>query len=403
MTVKKKGLLALLYCLAFLSTCVKATEELGLAWMKGVPLQGTSMAAAVGDASGCTFVAGDTAGDWGQGIPTPGQRDGYLRKYSPDGDLMWVYRLATEHRDSVSCLTLDAQGNCYVGGQTDGSLAPTLIQDARDTQQDAFLAKVSSEGRCLWIRQFGSMGADGACRIQLDQKGNCYVAGNTSGCIDGAAEERKGQFPFVAKFDSTGQLVWINQVRDSHAQTGLGVGVDANGTVALAGAPGYLATFDANGILIETWPLEHQSLRLIDACVDDLGHVYLAGEMGWWARVIQYDLKGQETWSRRFRKNGWSVAKSMVLCPDGSHDMVTAGCQGGPSGGRSCQAFLRRYAQSGELVSIFASPEGYCGAKAGADGLQGAYAVSVLQSNHSIPFIFKAQSPLAIAASGFQP
>ena len=105
MMAKKIELQALVCCLAFLSTCIKATEELDMAWMKGVSLQDTTMAAAVGDASGCTFVAGDTAGDLGQGTPNLGQRDGYLRKYSPDGDVMWVYRLATEHLDSVSCLS----------------------------------------------------------------------------------------------------------------------------------------------------------------------------------------------------------------------------------------------------------------------------------------------------------
>jgi hypothetical protein len=81
--------------------------------------------------------------------------------------------------------------------------------------------------------------------------------------------------------------------------------------------------------------------------------------------------------------------------------LVTVGCQGGPSGGTSCQTFLRRYSQSGDLVSIFGSPEGYCGAKAGADSLHGAYALSALQSNHSITFIFKAQDPLTIAASEY--
>lgn len=399
----KIELLALLCCLACLSTWVKATEELGMAWMKGVSSQDTTMIAAVGDSSGCTYVTGDTAGSFGHGSPNLGQRDAYLRKYNPDGNVMWVYQFGTEDLDSVSCLTLDPEGNCYMGGQTNGSLAPNLSAKTRDTQQDAFVAKISSEGRCVWIRQFGSTLSDDVCRLRLDQNGNCYVAGSTTGCIDGTAEDCVKQCPFVAKFDSAGQLLWINQVRDSHAQTGLSVGIDPNGTVALAGAPGYLATFDANGVLLETHPLEHQSLRLIDACVGDLGHVYLAGETGWWARITQYNLKGQETWACRFQRNKWSVAKSIVLCLDGSHDIVTAGCQGGPTGGRSCQAFLRRYSQSGDLVSIFASPEGYCGARAGADRLQGAYAISVLQSNHSIPFIFKAQSPLAMAASRSQP
>ena len=410
MTVKKEGRLVLVCFLVFLCTCVKATEELEMAWMKKVSLQGATVAAVAGDVSGCTFVTGDTSENFGPGYPNLGKRDAYLSKYSPDGDLMWLYPLGTEDFDSGSCLTVDAEGNCFVGGQTNGSLAPNLLEDTGDTQYDAFLAKISSEGTCVWIRQFGRAQSDGACRVRLDRNGNCYVAGNTtcrivSDVSDGrgvATEEYMSECPFVAKFDPNGQLVWFNQVSESYANTGLGVGVDPNGTVALVGKPGYVATFDANGLLLETYPLEHQFDSLMNACADDLGHVYLVGrENGWTSTVIQYNLKGQEVWSRRFQDNGWSNTKSIVLSLDGSHDMVCVGCQGGPSGGTSCQTFLRRYSQSGDLVSIFGSPEGYCGARAGADSLQGGYAISGLQGTGDTTNIFKVQNSLTITGSQY--
>jgi len=415
MTMKREGRLALVCCLVFLCTCAKATEELEMAWMKKGSSQDAAIAAVVGDLSGCTFVTGDTSEDFGPGYPNLGQRDAYLSKYNADGDLMWVCPLGTENMDYGSCLTVDAEGNCFVGGRTNGSLAPNLIEDTGDTQQDAFVAKISSEGICVWIRQFGGAQSDGACRVRLDRNGNCYVAGNTtcsklievggggrSGDSGIRLEDYESECPFVAKFDSTGQLVWFNQVQESYANTGLGVGVDPNGTVALVGQPGYVATFDANGVLLESCPLSHQFDSLMNACADDLGHVYLVGrQSGWTSTVIQYNLKGQEGWSRRFQDNGWSNTKSIVLCLDGSHDMVCVGCQGGPSGGGSCQTFLRRYSQSGDLVSIFGSLEGYCGAIAGADSLHGAYAISGLQGTGDHTNIFKAQSPLTIVASQY--
>ena len=410
MTMKKEGLPALVCLFVFLCTCVKATEELEMAWMQKVSLQDATIAAVVGDFSGCTFVTGDTSENFGPGYPNLGKRDAYLIKYNPDGDLMWVYLFGTEDFDYSTCLTVDAEGNCFVGGQTNGSFAPNLIEDTGDTRQDAFVAKISSEGSCVWVRQFGNARSDGACGLRLDRNGNCYVAGNTTCRIVSdesndrgvATEEYMSECPFVAKFDSHGQLVWYNQVSESYANTGLGVGVDPNETVALVGMPGYIATFDANGVLIETYPLEHRFDSLMNACADDLGHVYLVGrESGWTSTVIQYNLKGQEVWSHRFQENGWSNTKSIVLCLDGSHDMVCVGCQGGPSGGTSCQTFLRRYSQSGDLVSIFGSPEGYCGARAGADSLYGAYAISGLQGTGDNTNIFKVQIPLTIAASQY--
>jgi len=412
MTMKKEGRLALVCCLVLLCTCVKAAEELEMAWMQKVSLQNATIAAVVGDVSGCTFVTGDTSENFGLGYPNLGRRDAYLIKYNPGGDLMWVYLFGTEDFDSGSCLTVDAEGNCFVGGQTNGSLAPNLIEDTVDTQQDAFVAKISSDGTCVWVRQFGSAQSDGACGIRLDRDGNCYVAGNTTCRIvsdgsqgsDGVIEDSMSECPFVAKFDSTGQLLWFNQVCESYTNTGLSVGVDPNGTIALVGKPGYVATFDtnANGVLLETCPLEHRFDSLMNACADDLGHVYLVGrESGWTSTVTQYDLKGQEVWSLRFQENGWSNTKSIVLCQDGSHDMFTVGCQGGPSGGTSCQTFMRRYSQSGDMVSIFGSPEGYCGARAGADSFHGGYAISGRQGTGDVTNIFKVQSPLTIAASQY--
>ena len=175
----------------------------------------------------------------------------------------------------------------------------------------------------MWIRQFGGAQTDGACGVRLDREGNCYVAGNTTCSIVSDESNDRGvtveaymsECPFVAKFDSTGQLVWFNQVNESYANTGLGVGVDPNGTVALVGEPGYVATFDANGNFLETCPLEHRFEKLMNACADDLGHVYLVGrESGWVSTVIQYNLKGQEVWSSRFQENGWGNKKSMVIC-----------------------------------------------------------------------------------------
>ena len=411
MTMTRERWLALVCCLVFLSTCVEATEELEAAWMRKVPLKNATVVAVVGDCSGCTFVAGDTSEDFGPAYPNLGQRDAYLSKYSPNGDLIWVCPFGTVDLDSGSCLTVDAEGNCFVGGQTNGSFAANLIEDSGDTQPDAFVARISSEGTCVWIRQFGSAQSDGARAIRLDRSGNVYVAGNTICHIvsketndRGLAviEDYVGECPFAARLDANGELLWFNQISESYANTGLGVGVDPNGTVAVVGEPGYVATFDANGVFLSACPLEHRFDKLMNACADDLGHVYLVGrEAGWWSTVIQYDLKGQEVWSSRFQENGWANTKSMALCLDGSHDLVTVGCQGGPSGGASCQTFMRRYSQSGDLVSIFGSREGYCGARAGADRLHGAYAISARQGTGDITNIFRVQSPATIPASQY--
>ena len=160
MTTKQERRLVFVCGLMFFCTSVKATEELGMAWMKKVSLRNASVAAVAGDVFGCTFVTGDTYENFGPEYPNLGKRDAYLSKYDPDGELMWTVPLGTEDFDYGFCLTVDAEGNCYVGGQTKGSLTPNQIVGNGETEHDAFLAKISSEGFCLWIRQFGSTQLD---------------------------------------------------------------------------------------------------------------------------------------------------------------------------------------------------------------------------------------------------
>ena len=66
MAAKKEMLLVFVCCLVLLCTNIKAAEELEMAWMRKVSLQGATVAAVVGDSSGCTFVTGDTSEDFGQ-------------------------------------------------------------------------------------------------------------------------------------------------------------------------------------------------------------------------------------------------------------------------------------------------------------------------------------------------
>ena len=95
------------------------------------------------------------------------------------------------------------------------------------------MRKYSSAGAVLWTRQFGTASSDDAYSVAVDATGNAYVAGYTSGALEGT--NLGGSDVFVREFDSTGNAVWGGQAGSASNDYGLGVAVDGSGIVHVAG------------------------------------------------------------------------------------------------------------------------------------------------------------------------
>ncbi|MDX2041273.1 MAG: hypothetical protein SF097_08490 [Acidobacteriota bacterium] len=124
----------------------------------------------------------------------------------------------------------DAAGNLYVAGGYTGSVTfdttpPTTLTSAQDF--DVFVAKFNSAGQCQWARQANGQGIipaglalDGATALAVDAAGNAYVGGSfvssllfknaagTTVATLGDSDSDINFEPFVAKYDTSGNLVW---------------------------------------------------------------------------------------------------------------------------------------------------------------------------------------------------
>lgn len=70
-------------------------------------------------------------------------------------------------------VAVDASGGIYVAGLTSGGLDGNISLGSND----AFIVKYVSSGTKVWIRQFGTSFNDGVRDIVMDGAGNVYVAG----------------------------------------------------------------------------------------------------------------------------------------------------------------------------------------------------------------------------------
>jgi hypothetical protein len=267
----------------------------------GTPADDTGNAVAV-DGAGNVYVAGSTSGDLdgvGVGDPLFGGTDLFLAKFGPSGNLLFTRQLGTEPTDEARGVAVDGAGNVYVAGSTSGDLDGVGIGDPLFGGVDLFLAKFDPSGNLLFTRQLGTVPNDEARGVAVDGAGNVYVAGNTSGDLDGVGGGDPlfgGGDLFLAKFGPSGNLLFTRQLGTPADDTGNAVAVDGAGNVFVAGSTSgdldgvgggdplfgggdfFLAKFDPAGNLLFT-----RQLGTVPAdeargvAVDGAGNVYVVG------------------------------------------------------------------------------------------------------------------------------
>ena len=203
----------------------------------------------------------DNAGGAALG-PVSNWNDAFLRKYGSDGTELWTQQFGHERHDEILGVALDGSGSVYVSGYTDASFEGYTNPGGRD----AFIRKYDPDGNVIWTRQFGSDSAAGgqpndkALDIALDSSGNIYVSGSTTGVFEGESSGG-GNDGFVRKMDPNGEHVWTRQFGGEDDDTADAIAVDGDSNVFVAGNTessipgaggagaddGFAKSFDSNG------------------------------------------------------------------------------------------------------------------------------------------------------------
>lgn len=157
-----------------------------------------------------------------------GGADGWIAKYSPDGTLLWIKHLGTPFDDFSSSVAIDTNGNILVSGSTQGKLGS--IQKGGG---DAWVAKYNSSGSLLWIKQLGSENYDRSECIAIDSNSNIFIAGYTSGSL-GSAYQGEGD-SWLAKYSPDGMLLWVKQFGTSSFESSSDIATDKSGNVFVSG------------------------------------------------------------------------------------------------------------------------------------------------------------------------
>jgi len=261
----------------------------------------------------------------------PGEdRNIWVRKYDPDGNVLWTSSYDVGRYDVGYGIAVDRFGDVYVTGRE------------YDGWGDIWVRKYYTNGSVAWTRTYDGISglSDEGHGIAVDEARNGYVVGY---------ENAGSQWDniWVRKYDTDGDIVWTRTYNalDNGADLGYGIAVDRNGNVYVIGsvqvsgegdniwvskcdAGGYVVwtrTYDGTGSLFD-------SDRGQGIAVDGSGNVYVIGyeeapreylSVNIWVR--KYDSEGNEVWTKTYDdpENGSDTGYDIAV--DGSGNVYVTG------------------------------------------------------------------------------
>ena len=137
--------------------------------------------------------------------------DAFVIKISPEGKVLWALGFGGSGTDNCYGLGLAPDGSLYATGGFAGSAKfgdNTLVSSGTML---AYLAKISPEGKVLWASSIGDFITMGQS-VAVDKQNNPYVAGEFSGKLStgsSSIQSTGARDAFVGKYSAkSGKVIW---------------------------------------------------------------------------------------------------------------------------------------------------------------------------------------------------
>ena len=275
-------------------------------------------------------------------------------KYLPTGDTAWVRYYGTS---AVAVdVAVDSARNVYVTGKSAGA----------GTGLDYVTIKYAPNGDTLWVRRYNVISEDAAADLALDEAGNVYVTGFSTG--QGAA----GRDYATIKYSPSGDSLWVSRLDlfGNLAELPRALAVDKSGNVYVCGdeftgstASSYdftLVKYAPNGdtlwVRFYNGPANKDDQAYAIA-LDDDGNIYVTGRSngGTYPNIdyatVKYSSSGDTLWTARYQGSKTdSLSYAYAVALDKNNNVYVTG--GSTGTGTNFDFATIKYAQSAPALVI---------------------------------------------------
>jgi len=171
----------------------------------------------------------------------------FVTKLNSSGALIWAVALVggSGGYTSVNDIDVDASENVYLGGLFYGTMDfdPGAGTDSKTSTQEAiFVTKLNSSGALSWAHSIDGTSDEAALGIGVDSSNSVCVAGRFQGTVDfdpGAGTTNRTATgtsdAFIAKFDTSGALLWSYATGGTSDDSAEDVATDSANNVYVTG------------------------------------------------------------------------------------------------------------------------------------------------------------------------
>lgn len=203
-----------------------------------------------------------------------GERDSYVMRMSPGGEVRWIVPAAGPGTERIRAITMNEAGEVFAGFQYRGSVRMGDLALESRGGWDGAVVKLSADGGLEWLLPVGGAETDNVRGISAGPGGSVYIAGEFSGpaiMIDREvpAIGARGD-EFLIRLSGEGRPLWVVSMASRGQGNGAEIEADAAGvivsstieaetvirlnrdtiaTVTPEAPSGYLAGFTAEGEL----------------------------------------------------------------------------------------------------------------------------------------------------------
>ncbi len=224
-----------------------------------------------------------------------GANDVFLAKFNASDSLVFSTYFGGSGTDIGHGIGVDSSGNIYISGTTTSDDLPVknAFSSTSNDISNVFVAKFNTTGSLEFSTYFGGSSSESNAGLAVDSQGNSYLTGYTTSSDFPMLHAYNSTFSsnsingYVAKFNSTGSLVYSTYFSNGFGVLGNPIATDDNGNCYITGSyqktlfesDVFIAKFNASGYLTFNTIFGGSGIDSGNAVVvNNNGSIYVTGD-----------------------------------------------------------------------------------------------------------------------------